>query len=169
MRREIELLGNRYELGINGPSGRSMIKIEDRPSESSSITNEGGSSFILVRGEDICPMELAGAGEEVFIQAFGRNFSLRILDPVEQAAQGAGAKGNTARAPMPGVVVETAVRQGDFVKRGSPLMTIESMKILTVIKAPREGRVEKVHVEKGQAFEKNAVLVTLGEESERPL
>ncbi len=169
MRRCIELLGHRYEVSLNGPSGKTMIKIEDRPPESSSLTTEEGSSFILALGEDTLPMEIARTGEEVFIHAFGRHFYLRILDPVEQAAQAAGSKGDTARAPMPGVVVETAVRPGDIVTRGTPLMTIESMKILTVIKAPREGIVIKVHVENGKPFNKNAPLVTLGEGRERPL
>ena len=169
MKRCIELLGHRYEVSLNGPPAKWIVGIEGRNPEAASLTSQGNSSFILALGEDTLPMEIARAGEEVFIHAFGRNFRLRVIDPVEQAAQEAGSKGDTARAPMPGVVVETAVRPGDIVTRGTPLMTIESMKILTVIKAPRDGHVTKVHVEKGQAFEKNAILVTLGEGRERPL
>ena len=169
MKRCIELLGHRYEVSLNGPPAKWIVGIEGRNPEAASLTSQGNSSFILALGEDTLPMEIARAGEEVFIHAFGRNFRLKILDPEEQAAQEAGSKRDTARAPMPGMVVETAVRSGDIVTRGTPLMTIESMKILTVIKAPRDGRVTKVHVEKGQAFEKNAILVTLGEGRERPL
>ena len=169
MKRCIELLGHRYEVSLNGPPAKWIVGIEGRNPEAASLTSQGNSSFILALGEDTLPMEIARAGEAVFIQAFGRHFSLKILDPVEQAAQEAGSKGDAARAPMPGVVVETSIRSGDIVTRGTPLMTIESMKILTVIKAPRDGRVTKVHVEKGQAFEKNEILVTLGEGRERPL
>jgi biotin carboxyl carrier protein len=41
------------------------------------------------------------------------------------------------------------------------MMTIESMKILTAITAPSEGKIEKIHFTTGQPFEKGAVLVTL--------
>ena len=65
---------------------------------------------------------------------------------------------------MPGTVVEINVRDGDRVERGWPLMTIESMKILTVIKAPRNGKITTIHVKTGQTFDKNDLLVTLTRE-----
>ena len=46
-------------------------------------------------------------------------------------------------------------------------MNIESMKILTVIVAPRDGHVEKVFSMPGQTFDKNAVLVTLAKRQEK--
>ncbi len=65
---------------------------------------------------------------------------------------------------MPGVVAEVNVAVGDPVAKGQPLATIESMKILTVITAPRSGKVARIHLDPGQSFEKNAVLVTLARE-----
>jgi len=64
------------------------------------------------------------------------------------------------------VVVDVKVAAGDRVIKGQPLMAIESMKILTVISAPRDGNVARVHFEQGQTFEKNAVLVTLSKEED---
>jgi biotin carboxyl carrier protein len=40
-------------------------------------------------------------------------------------------------------------------------MIIESMKILTVISAPRDGQVAGIHFEPGESFDKNAALVSL--------
>lgn len=169
MKRCLELLGHRYEVSLDGPPGQKIVGIDGSHPEPASLRSEEGSSFTLTLGKDTLPMEIERTGEEVFIQAFGRAFSLRILDPVEQASQEAGVKGDIARAPMPGVVVDTFVKIGDYVKRGAALMTIESMKILTVIKAPRDGYVVKVHVEKGKALGKNAALVTIGTEMEKAL
>jgi biotin carboxyl carrier protein len=53
------------------------------------------------------------------------------------------------------------VNEGDKVTKGQPMMTIESMKILTVITAPSDGEVSQIHFEPGDTFEKNATLITL--------
>ena len=45
-------------------------------------------------------------------------------------------------------------------------MIIESMKILTVIKAPRDGVVAKIHFAPGQTFDRNDALVTLTEKED---
>ena len=41
------------------------------------------------------------------------------------------------------------------------LLVIESMKLETSVKAPRDGRVEIVHVTVGQSFERSAPLAVL--------
>jgi 3-methylcrotonyl-CoA carboxylase alpha subunit len=46
------------------------------------------------------------------------------------------------------------------------MITIESMKILTVITAPRDGMVSDIHFKPGDTFDKSAVLVTLSEQEE---
>ena len=55
---------------------------------------------------------------------------------------------------------------GDPVTKGQSMITIESMKILTMITAPRDGEVSQVHVEPGDTFDKNAALITLREKEE---
>jgi len=62
--------------------------------------------------------------------------------------------------------VEVQVAAGEAVSKGQPLITIESMKILMVITATRDGEVSEVHFEPGDTFDKNAALVTLKEKEE---
>jgi propionyl-CoA carboxylase alpha chain len=52
-------------------------------------------------------------------------------------------------APMPGLIVDVAVREGDLIKIGQALMIIEAMKMENIIRADREGIIEKVYVQKG--------------------
>ncbi|NOX54184.1 MAG: pyruvate carboxylase [Planctomycetes bacterium] len=64
-------------------------------------------------------------------------------------------------APMPGMVVTVAVRPGDRVAKGQKLITLEAMKMQTVITAEREGRVAEVHVQPGAQIDVGDLLVTM--------
>lgn len=63
------------------------------------------------------------------------------------------------KAPMPGLVVEWLVQEGDEVKQGDKLLILEAMKMENVIKASGEGKIKKIHIAKGTAVEKNQVLI----------
>lgn len=71
----------------------------------------------------------------------------------------AGAVGDL-KAPMPGMVLEVHVQPGDEVQPGDPLVVLEAMKMENLLKAETEATVKAVEVEKGQAVEKNFVLVS---------
>ncbi len=166
MRRQIDLLNKPYEVMAFGRSGERQLQIEDADSKTAALIVDYSGEGEIRLGNQSARVHIAVKGETCHIQAFGRTFVLTIVDPVEQAAQESGGRRNTARAPMPGVVVEVKVAAGNRITKGQPLMTIESMKILTVISAPRDGEVLRVHFEPGQTFEKNAVLATLSKEED---
>jgi 3-methylcrotonyl-CoA carboxylase alpha subunit len=62
---------------------------------------------------------------------------------------------------MPGVVVAVAVRAGDVVAAGQPLVVLEAMKMQNPVRAPRGGRVARVLVAAGAQVEGGAALVEL--------
>lgn len=108
---------------------------------------------------------VARDGNHVWVHLDGRAWELVWQDPVSHyAGEAGGAAADVARAPMPGSVVSLAVAPGDAVKAGDALLIIESMKLETTIKAPRDGLVEAVHVALGETFERDALLVSLAEE-----
>ena len=164
MRRHIDLHNNHFEVTVFEKFGKKLLQIEENAPQFVDLAlNETGDGTIQFGKQNIS-IKMAVKGETVFIHAFDRVFSLNIIDPIEQAASKVGGLSGLSRAPMPGTVVDINVVEGDQVKKGQPMMTIESMKILTVIKAPRDGEVAQVHLESGQTFEKSRVLVTLVEE-----
>lgn len=64
-------------------------------------------------------------------------------------------------APIPGVVMEVRVKEGDTVEKDQVLVVLESMKMLMEFKAPIPGTVEKVAVSKDQKLEKGDEMVRL--------
>jgi len=62
---------------------------------------------------------------------------------------------------MPGLVVSVPVAEGQEVKKGDVLVVLESMKMQNELKSPKDGKVEKVKVEAGQAVEQGQVMVTV--------
>jgi pyruvate carboxylase subunit B len=90
--------------------------------------------------------------------------TLRIRELTGAAAAAAGPR--PVRAPMPGLVVRVEVAEGDEVKPGQGLVIVEAMKMENELRAEIAGRVQAVHVQAGQAVEKDQVLIDLGPVSE---
>jgi len=167
MRRQIKIKNEQFEVIAYHRSGSCKLQVGEGKAEAAILKKDGSGNYTIQFGDRIESIEMAVKGETAYIKAFDQTFTLQVLDPIEQAQQTSGGRGGTTLAPMPGTIVEIHVQPGDKVVRGQPLMTIESMKILTVIKASRDGEVENVHLKTGQTFDKNAVLVTLTEEGDK--
>lgn len=71
----------------------------------------------------------------------------------------AGARVNTFKAPMPGLIREIQIAVGAAVKKGDVLLILEAMKMENALKSPRDGTIKKIAIEKGQAVEKGQLLV----------
>lgn len=68
---------------------------------------------------------------------------------------------NDIKAPMPGLILDVNVSEGDEVKEGDYLLVLEAMKMENALTAPRDGVVKSISVEKGQTVEKNQLLVEM--------
>lgn len=71
----------------------------------------------------------------------------------------AGRKINNIKAPMPGLIIDLKVKDGDKVMPGDALLILEAMKMENLIKASAESIVKSVKVKKGDSVEKNQVLI----------
>ncbi len=76
---------------------------------------------------------------------------------------GPGVEASAVVAPMPGTVLRVAVRAGDRVDAGDPLVVLEAMKMETPLPSPYAGLVRTVHVEEGDRVAGGALLVELEE------
>ena len=95
----------------------------------------------------------------------GNSYEVQISDELDKLIKdlgfevGAGAKVNEIFSPMPGLIFDLMVKEGEEVAEDQPLMILEAMKMENVISSPRNGVIKKIAVEKGQAIEKKALLI----------
>ena len=78
--------------------------------------------------------------------------------PAPAAPAGAGEKVNS---PLPGVIVEVSVKEGQAVKAGQKVAVLEAMKMENEIPAPKDGTITAIHVNKGDSILEGAPVVTI--------
>ena len=66
---------------------------------------------------------------------------------------------NVVAAPLPGTITKVLVNEGDKVKKGDTLLTMEAMKMENSITAEADGIVRKVHVGVGASVNQGDALV----------
>lgn len=65
------------------------------------------------------------------------------------------------KAPMPGLIVEIMVREGNSVKSGQGLLVVEAMKMQNEMPAPADGVVKKILVKQGQTVNSGDALIVI--------
>ena len=99
------------------------------------------------------------------IKVNGRHYPVLLKDKFDLLLEkmglnvNAGSKVNHVRAPMPGLIIQLKVKDGDEVKAGDTLLILEAMKMENIIKAPGDATVKSVKVRMGDGVEKNQVLI----------
>jgi biotin carboxyl carrier protein len=68
---------------------------------------------------------------------------------------------NMVVAPMPGIILSIAVKEGDQVNAGDVILVLEAMKMENEIHAPRTGIVKKIHVSEGSEVRAGSELVEI--------
>lgn len=100
------------------------------------------------------------------IKVNGCNYVVQVKDQFDQLLKQLGldslatSKILQVKAPMPGLVLNVLVAEGDEVKKGDNLLILEAMKMENIIKSPTDGTIKQVTVKKGDKVEKNELLVS---------
>lgn len=118
--------------------GRRSYELRVEPNEGSYLVQVNGVSYDVVV-EDERSHRLAG---------------------VRGSARGAGGD-QVIKSPMPGIVIDVPVKEGDEVVAGQTLVVVESMKMHNEFKAPGGGTVHAIRVGVGDKIAQNAIMVTL--------
>jgi biotin carboxyl carrier protein len=67
------------------------------------------------------------------------------------------------KSPLPGVILDVFVREGDMVKKGQKLLMLEAMKMENNIDSDKDGKVIAIKVQRGDSIMEGDILITIGE------
>lgn len=107
------------------------------------------------------------AAKKITIEVEGENFVVEIKDELDQVLEqmGFGLATNKQvkeiKAPMPGLVLQIAVSEGQEVNEGDKIIILGAMKMENSIIIQNNATIKRIAVVAGEAVEKGQVLVEL--------
>jgi pyruvate carboxylase len=137
-------LGDREEVSIDIDKGKTLV-----------VRQTGRSEGVDEEGKIKVFFELNGQPRTVRVPKTG------ITGTGQVKAKAEDGNANHVGAPMPGMVVTVAVKVGQTVKKGDPLLSMEAMKMETMLTADRGATVHAVHVRSGEAINAKDLLLEL--------
>ena len=123
--------------------------------------NINGKDFVVkVTSVDgnVTNLEVNGKSASAAAPAAPAPAATPVAAPKAAAPAGAGV---TVNSPLPGVILEVSVKEGDVVKKGQKVMLLEAMKMENVIEATADGTVTSIKVNKGDSILEGAPLLTI--------
>lgn len=108
-----------------------------------------------------------GSDKKFKVSIEGEIFLIEIKDEMDQLVenmgfgQGATRQLTSIMAPMPGLVLEINVVDGQTVNQGDKILILEAMKMENSISVPSSAVIKKILVSKGQAVDRGQVMVEL--------
>ncbi|MGB2896789.1 MAG: biotin/lipoyl-containing protein [Anaerolineales bacterium] len=153
-----------FEVDIKGDQ---QIDVDNEPliADFQSVGDQPVYSLILDGDSFEASIYTTESGIQVLLQ--GQLFEVHVEDERQQRLrQSSGAPQIRSgdihiNAPMPGIVIDIPVEEGQEVALGDNVIILESMKMQNEIKAPRDGTVNRLRVKAGESVDQNQILLIL--------
>ena len=138
--------------------------------DNADIVNTSPGQYNLLinnRSVNVVVVATSDNGKKQTIEIDGQQFSIEIKDELDQVLDKMGFTTTSTKqikeikAPMPGLVLEIAVTQGQAVAAGEKLLILEAMKMENSIILQADATIKKISVSAGQSVEKGQVLIEL--------
>lgn len=132
--------------------------------------------FESISGQPVYSLILDGKSHEAYaaqdddywqVLLRGRLYPITVEDEREKRLRTAAGGGVAEtgefhlKAPMPGLVVDIPVAEGQAVKRGQVILILESMKMQNELKSPRDGTIGRIRVKAGETVEQKQTLLSV--------
>ncbi len=151
-------VNNRYDftIGADAEKGIDLIEIKQ------------GIFHIIKDGRSYNAEVLKAVHEEksFVIRVNGNKYTVQLKDKYDDLLKELGIDTSSAlkvkemKAPMPGLVVDVRVQEGDTVKKGDALVVLQAMKMENILKSPADVTIKKIHIKKDGTVEKNQILIS---------
>ena len=108
-------------------------------------------------------VELEKAPEVAPAQVARPTVAQRSVEAADSASASTSASaGKPLKSPLPGVIIDFLVKEGDTVKSGQKILILEAMKMENNIDADRDGTVLEIKVTKGASVNEGDTLMVIG-------
>lgn len=143
---KFKINGKEYEVAINSVEGKNA-----------SVTVNGAAYQVELENAPAA----APAAAPVAAPAPAATAPAAAAAPAPAAKPAAAGAGKKVVSPLPGVIIEVSVKEGQAVKAGQKVAVIEAMKMENEIAAENDGTVTAIHVSKGDSVLEGADIVTI--------
>jgi biotin carboxyl carrier protein len=160
-----------YQIAVNGK--QYDVEIEDLDASPVVVQVNGKSFEVVVSAAGTArpraqttPSSGTAIEMDAYVPSVTATYQDIDVDESEAATPGAAAQSVaegtlTISAPMPGTILDIAVKVGDQITQGDTLCNLEAMKMKSPIRSPGEGTVAQVLITEGQNVGYGDVLFTL--------
>lgn len=145
-----------------------LFSLTQTQADSSELVKISPGTFHLIHHHRSVTAKLAeDNGKKLRIEIDGESFDIEIRDGLDQVLDQMGFSSASnkqikeIKAPMPGLVLEILVKDGQEVSEGDKILILEAMKMENSILIHTGAKIKRVAVTTGQAVEKGQVLVEL--------
>jgi biotin carboxyl carrier protein len=150
-----------YQVKVNG----THLSLNGEPVQFDLASLNGNGLHVLRRRNQSIELYLSAQQRGVYEVLVGGRRVIAHVDPAHRIGRrhAAAKSAGDLVAPMPGVVIQVAVAEGDIVAQDQVLAVLESMKMQMQVRAPFSGPVQRVNITDGAAVEKGTLLVRISE------
>lgn len=158
-------MGNKFKVKVNNSL---EFNISDENISKLDVVKIAGSKYHVLQNNKPFKAELVDANfnkKKYTIKINNQKYQVDISNPLDLLINKLGftfghAKHiNSIKAPMPGLILDILVKEGQKVKEDDGLLILEAMKMENVITSPRDAVIKSVAVSKGDAIDKGHLLI----------
>ena len=140
---------------LKGEAKVNVRKIDPNAKANEGRQTQSGRYSVVVNGSRYNVEVSEGFNDSIQVKSITEVEGKSVKNAKSAAA---GATANDIVASLPGAVHKILVSVGDHVKKGQAVVVLEAMKMEIEVKAPKDGGIASVEVEKGQSVANNQVV-----------
>ena len=151
-------------------AGESEFSFTNAQADAADLVKKSPGEFNLLHNQRSVNAKILDAdiaAKKITVEVEGEGFVVEIKDELDQVLDkmgfglAASKQIKEIKAPMPGLVLQIAVSEGQEIKDGEKILILEAMKMENSIMIHANATIKRIAVVAGQAVEKGQVLVEL--------